>query len=262
MMNSFIPSYIEKAGIVGVPLDFVWHGAQAHIGPVETVNKMFNLIGYKTTCGMLTQAAGIISWGAWRLQGHTNVTVLLQMVEASFAFQVHPHYVDPDGAPTRKPRDQPPAESAAAKLQVLLWEGLDAERYWQSYYQPHDSAFHSAYLVRHIMPKNKQKVFSKWLEGMLARIKQVAPKPDELPVEDEEALSPEERAAYYARHWGQALPPQVLDLEFDYQPGKRDELVDRFLRALDWKANPFLRSPDEMKKLGFQGTPYQSGQPD
>jgi hypothetical protein len=63
-MAIVIPSYIEKAGVVGVPLDFVWHGALDHIGPVETVNKMFNLIGYKTTCGMLTQAAGIIGWGA------------------------------------------------------------------------------------------------------------------------------------------------------------------------------------------------------
>jgi hypothetical protein len=258
-MKTLIPPYIEKAGIVGAPLDFPWQGPQAHIGPVETVNKMFNLIGYKTTCGMLSQAAGIISWGAWRLEGHTNVKVLLQMVEASFAFQVHPCYVDPDGAPTRKPKERPAAESAAAKLQLLLWEGLDADRYWHSYYQPHDSAFHSAYLVRHIMPKSKKKVFSDWLEGMLERIKEVAPKPDEPRVKDPDALSAKERDAYYSRHWGQSLPPQVLDVEFDYQPSKREELVEHFLRQLSWKENPFLRSPDAMKKLGFEGKPYELG---
>ncbi len=256
-MKIVIPRYIDKAGIAGAPLDFVWRGAQAHIGPVETVNKLFDLIGYKTTCGMLTQAAGIISWGAWRLEGHTDVSVLLQMVEASFAFQVHPYYVDLEGAPTRKPKDRPPAESAAAKLQALLWGGLDADEYWQSYYQPHDSAFHSAYIVRHIMPKNKKQVFSDWLEGMLGRIKKVAPKPDEPRVEDPDALSPKERAAYYARHWGQPLPTQILDLELDYQSSKREELVDRFLRELRWKDNPFLRSPEAMKALGFEGKPYQ-----
>ena len=220
-----IPAYIEKTSIIGAPLDFVWHGALAHIGPVETVNKMFDLIGSKTTCGMLTQAAGIISWGAWRLQGHTDTTALLQMVESSFAFQVHPNYVNRDGVPTYEPKDQPPAKSAAGELQVLLWKGLKAEKWWLSYYQPHDTAFHSAYVVRHIMPKKLKKVFSDWLERMLARIKRLAPKPDEPPIKNVHALSPEERSDYYARHWGQPLPPEVLDVEFDYQPSQREQLV-------------------------------------
>lgn len=53
------------------------------------------------------------------------------------------------------------------------------------------------------MPKDKKKLLSKWLEGMLARIKELAPKPDEPPMEleEEEALSQKEREAYYARHW-------------------------------------------------------------
>jgi len=256
-MNIQMPRYIKEADIAAAPLDFVWKGPLSHIGPVETVNKMFNLIASKTTCGMLTQAAGIIGWGAWRLKKYTDVTILLKMIEASFAFQVHPYYVDPDGADTYEPEDEPPAESAAAQLQVLLWEGIDADKYWQDYYQPIDSAFHSAYLVRHIMPKNKKKIYSDWLEGMLARVRKIAPKPDEPPVEDEDELSSEERAAYYARHWGEALPPEVLDLGRDYQQSEREELVDRFLRQLDWTQNPFLRSPDEILRLGFKGKPYR-----
>jgi len=126
-MTLVAPDYIKNAGIIGAPLDLVWNGPQAHIGPVETVNKMFNLIASKTTCGMLTQAAGIIGWGAWRLKGHTDVTVLLKMIEASFAFQVHPHYVDADGAETWDPEDEPAAESAAAKGSVHESALLGAE---------------------------------------------------------------------------------------------------------------------------------------
>lgn len=251
-----IPSYIAQPEIVGAPLDFVWKGPQEHIGPMETVNRMFDLIGYKTTCGMLTQAAGIISWGAWRLKGYTEVNVLLQMVEASFAFQVHPYYIDRNGVITYEPKPEPAADSAAAKLQVLLWQGLNEKKWWSSYFQPHDSAFHSAYLVRHIMPKNKKRIFSAWLEGMLARIKEIAPKPDE-PFVKKVDMTPEEQEAYYARHWGEALPPEVLDLDYNYQSSEREELVDRYLRELDWGENPFLRSPDAMKKMGFKGTPYR-----
>jgi hypothetical protein len=255
-MNTAIPSYIEKAGIVGAPLEFTWEGPQGHIGPVETVNKMFNLIGYKTTCGMLTQAAGIIGWGAWRLQDYTDVKPLLQMIDASFAFQVDSYYVDRNGLPTRKPKTDPPAESAIGKLQLLLWEGLNADRFWRSYFQPHDSAYHAAYLVRHIMPKKQRNIFNKWLEGMLARMKEVAPKPDEPPLKDASLLSRDDLDAYFARHRGVALPPQVLNIEIDYEPSRRIELVDRYLSELDWENNPFLRAPEEMKKLGFVGTPY------
>ena len=256
-MTLAVPAYIDRAGIRGLPLEFVWDGALDHIGPVETVNKMFNLIASKTTCGILTQAAGIISWGAWRLDGHTDVSTLLNMTEASFAFQVHPHYVNRDGVPTWAPDDQPPAESAAGELQVLLWKGLNAEKWWHSYYQPIDSAFHPAYLVKHILPKDKKKIFTKWLEAMLARIKSIAPKPDEPPVDDEDALSVDEREAYYARHWGEPLPPEALDVDTEYDPAQRAALVDRFLRGLDWRSNPFLRKPDEMLQLGFTGVPYQ-----
>jgi hypothetical protein len=256
MMKIQIPDYIDSVGIVSDPIDFPWSGARAHIGPVETVNKMFNMVGYKTTCGMLTQAAGIIEWGAWRLSQHAEVSVLLQMIQASFAFQVHPDYVDRNAARTRAPEDEPAAQSAVDQLQLLLWRGLSAKEWWQSYYQPHDSAFHSAYLVRHIMHKSKKKVFSKWLEGMLDRIKEVAPKPNE-PFVKKKEMSPQEQSEYYARHWGEPLPPQVLDMSSDYDHTRREEFVDRYLRELDWKGNPFLRSPEAMKELGFEGTPYR-----
>jgi hypothetical protein len=36
-------------------------------------------------------------------------------------------------------------------------------------------------------------------------------------------------------------------------------LLNRFLARLDWKKNPFLRSPDAMKKFGFEGTPWVEG---
>jgi hypothetical protein len=258
-MKLKIPSYVEHAGVVGAPLDCKWDGALDHIGPVETVNKMMNLLASKTTCGVLTEAAGIIGWGAWRLQGLTDVNVLLQMVEATWAFQVHPFYVNPDGVVTRKPKDQPAAPSAAGELQLLLWRGLDADKYWQSYYQPLATAFHAAYVVKHVTPKAKQKVFTKWLEGMVQRIHSVAAKPNEEAIEDEDALAPDELAAYYARHWGEPLPPEILDLDVEYEPARRAELVDGFLRGLDWKKNPFLRSPEAMKEMGFEGKPYQLG---
>ena len=77
------------------------------------------------------------------------------------------------------------------------------------------------------------------------------------PIKDKGDYTPEELNAYYARHWGEALPPQILDLDFDYKHENREELVNEYLNSLNWEDNPFLRSPEQMKGLGFKGTPYQ-----
>ncbi|HTR55943.1 MAG TPA: hypothetical protein VMJ10_34945 [Kofleriaceae bacterium] len=252
------PKYIADAKVEGAPIDFPWRGALAHIGPTETVNKMFDLVSSKTTCAVLTEAAGIIGWGAWRLKGRTDVRVLLQMVEASFAFQVHPAYVDPNGADTYEARDRPPAKSAAAQLQIFLWRAINV-RWWNSYYQPIPAAFHSAYLVKHILPAAKQRTFATWLARLAKRLDDIAPKPRELPVEDEDRMKKPRREAYWARHRGVALPPEVLDVSTEFDPARREELVDRFLRSVRWQDNPFLRSPTQMKKLGFRGKPYRLG---
>ncbi len=250
------PAFITRPKIVGAPVDYLWKGAGWHIGPVETVNKRFKDVGSKTTCGMLTQAAGIISWGAWRLKGQTDVSTLMHMIEASFAFQVHPDYVDSNAAPTYQPVEQPPAESAAMELQEFLWQALNADKYWHDYYQPFESAFHTSYVVRHILPKPAQRAFRAWLNDMLQRIGQIAPKPDEPPAEDEDAMTPQELAKYYARHWGQPLPPHSLELERPYDPAERVHSVDQFLRGLSWQDNPFLRSPEQMAQRGFEGLAY------
>jgi hypothetical protein len=44
---------------------------------------------------------------------------------------------------------------------------------------------------------------------------------------------------------------------FSAAPAERLVLIDRLLRSVENTGNPFLRSPDEMRALGFTGTPYR-----
>ncbi len=270
MVDRSPPSYIDRE-IIGAPIDFD-DDPHEHIGPVETVNKRFDDIGSKTTCGMLTQIAGILSWGAWRLEKKADVRGVLDLIEASFAFQIHPTYVDREVVPGDKPDQRPTAKAAAQNVRRYIRRALDEEDWWLSYYQPFDAAFHGSYLVRYILPKNKQRAFGKWLDAMLARVKAVAPKPKEVrkfdernlsardrkafAVVDEEKLSIEGRADFYLRHWGRPLPPDLLDVSEKWQPDHRLDRVRAHLRSLDWKKNRCLRSPAEMKKRGFLATPY------
>ena len=251
------PTFIARAEIRSLPLDFQWKGTGEHIGPVERVTKLLNSLSGTTTCGQVTLCSGVLQWGAWRLQGHTPVEHGFELAESAFAWQVDHRYVDEDQGPLGATPDEPPALSAMMELSEFMQQALNAKRWWNRYYQPISETFHSVHVVRHILPKTKRKLFDQWLNATVKRVKSVAPKPDEDFKPKDEFDSPEEHKEFIARHRGDPLPPQILDPDFDYDDDRRVELIDQFLQSLDWGANRYLRSPDEMKEIGFEGTPYR-----
>jgi hypothetical protein len=130
------------------------------------------------------------------------------------------------------------------------------DKYWGSP-KPSYSAVALASIVRYVMPPKTKRAFSAWLDWASKRILALAPAPQPfLPWPDE---FPSEAAYHEAGrpYFGDPIPLEALDPDFDYKPEMRKDLLASFLSRLDWKKNPFLRSPDEMKKLGFPGTPYR-----
>ena len=52
------------------------------------------------------------------------------------------------------------------------------------------------------------------------------------------------------------VPREALDVRSEFDRAETEQLVNRYLRGLDFHANRFLKSPVEMKESGFPGTPY------
>ena len=53
------------------------------------------------------------------------------------------------------------------------------------------------------------------------------------------------------------VPPGFFfEGNFQYVEGRARSEMNEFLSKLDFKQNPYLRSPDEMKEKGFAGIPY------
>jgi hypothetical protein len=248
------PSWIPEQ-VVGAPIEFKWSGASDHVGPMETVTPLLNMLSGKTTCGQVSLIAGLLQWAAWRLNGHTDSEHNLWLAEAAFAYQVDWRYCDVDAG--REPVDQPPAQSAMMLVNSFARQALDYDEFWNSYYQPVRLVFHAAHVVQHILPKSERAVFEGWLKSTVARLDLVAPKPEEAFKKKKEFASAEEHAAFISRHRGVPLPPEVLDPSFEYEDSARAELVSKFLSSVNWDANPYLRSPDAMIELGFVGKPYQ-----
>jgi hypothetical protein len=206
-----------------------------------------------TTCATITLEAGILLWAAARLRGHTDIRDALDLTEAAFAYQIDFRYVDVGSR--REVPEQPAALSALAQVMRYTRLSLDPSRYWHDYYQPAREAFHSAHLVRHILPRSAQSEFAQWLQLVSARLHEVAPKQDDFR-EYDEFDSDEAYNAWVAPHRGLPLPPELLDPRYVYEPSTRQALVAGFVARLDPASNPYLRTAEAMRALGFDGEPY------
>lgn len=56
--------------------------------------------------------------------------------------------------------------------------------------------------------------------------------------------------------FGDAIPREAFDSDFDFQPLMSEHLINQFLSNLDHTDNSFLMSPEEMFECGFEGLPY------
>lgn len=253
---SFIPAAVAES-----PIDFTWKGDLAHIGPVDAVMPLMIRLGNVTNCGQITLMAGLLYWAGWRLKNHAPVPAkrFLQMAPAIFAYQVDRLYFDRGPVPVYEEYEDEftPALSAAFEIERFARRALKEEEFWNAYYPPVRETFHTAYLVSHIMPKKSKRGFAKWRDDLAARVKAVAPKPDEPFRMKKEFPTPEAHLAWVAPHQGTALPPQILDPNFNYDESQRTVLLDKYLSELDWRENPYLRSPEAMKAAGFAGAPYR-----
>lgn len=56
---------------------------------------------------------------------------------------------------------------------------------------------------------------------------------------------------------GDPVPRVALDTDAVFGLAETEAAMNEFLIALDYRSNPFLSSPERMRRQGFQGTPYR-----
>lgn len=252
-MNSpFIP-----ANLAAEAPRFEWWGRDEHTGSTRYATPLLERLDLKTSNAFVVLCAGIVSWGAARLQGHcADTKTAEQLAEAALAYQVDWRYVDRDAIDVAIPRDAPPQQAALLELCIFLWRCLNHDKYWDNYYAPILETFHAAHLTRHMLPRTFKPAYSQWLAAVIDRLDLLAPKPDEDPASRADFETEAAWRAFIDRHRGRPLPPDVLDLQRTVAVADLDGLMDAWLRRLDWATNPFLRSPEQMHALGFTGLPY------
>jgi hypothetical protein len=229
------PRFVAKSAMTGIPLKHKWNDSDPELAYPENRNleRQLQPISYR---GVLAFSLGCAEWIAWRMRPFFQDQMLLLYIEGLWAGMVDWNYLHPlrvtgkefDWRDWEGP-ERGPVLGAMLRLEKIA--ELTQRKYFSS---PEASSL--AQLALLVVPV--QKPVKDWSREVISRLKVKYPysKTDEL---------------------GPPVPRQLLDIDTDWSNEDTNILISKFLAGLDFEKNPFLRSPDEMTREGFQGIPYK-----
>ncbi|MCA9683812.1 MAG: hypothetical protein KC457_16550 [Myxococcales bacterium] len=227
------------------PLAPGWEGPLAHIGPVQTVTPLVDMLSGKTTCATVTLLSGVLLWGARRLQSFTETDFLYELAAAAFAWQHDWRSFVASAEPYTEAPDEPIAESAAFTIDAFLRDSIEGEKPWHSFYQPIMPLFHMANVVNFILPSELRGPFEEWLVGACGRLDIIARAPAMAVPNFADFPGKAAYRAHCAPRRGRPLPPTVLDLRRP-APNDIDAEAALHLAALAGSGNRFLAGSDNV----------------
>jgi hypothetical protein len=232
MMSLLMPDYIAGANVTGTPITFEWDDAnpdKAYIKPDEALR---NKIDTTSQRGVTALSLGFAEWIAWRFQHDNAHLTLLQLIEATWAGVIDWRYLSTDAPRLRWSEWQGPVRGPICAAFKLLRDIVRLTRTKQ--FASPESVCVSR-LALHVLTRPEP--FQDWRRFAMLRLAETDPRLQE------DTL-------------GKPIPRKALDPDIDYTREKGDDLLADFLGSLDYAANPYLASPENLKSAGFAGTPY------
>jgi hypothetical protein len=225
-----MPSYIAPA-LPGEPLDFKWGRAEEDEMLLDQPRLMhrLNAISYR---GVLSFSVGVIEWIVWRLSQHFPNDSPLQTTQAAWAGTIDWRYLKsldvPEWEEEWETRVGGPLAFAFQRLTDIFIEARRVRPVSQ----------HAAPLSEvPIKLLTQPEPYKEWRRFAIQRLTEV------YPMKDNDRLGP-------------PVPREALDPSVGYRPEMAQEFLALFLSKCDPAANPFLASPEEMIRNGFEGVPY------
>ncbi len=245
-MENRPPGYVKNAKVIGEPINYEWSsdlGLKFHAAQDQNV-KLYRAIDACNFKAKLAMGTAITEWIFYRFDGHADLTDPWKRVEAAWACNIEPLYandlrfkltrvVHEKGMPI-----EGPLELALSSL------GKMYARYTKGAIDLAEPVVRQAVLARHIL--GKISVFDNWLTETVRRTVEVFPRKGEYATGTQTYDASDEPP----------VPREFFEPNFSYTAEAAKQALQEFLKALDYTKNHYLRSPEEMKAKGFQGTPY------
>jgi len=219
-----IPAHIVRAGVVDAPLAHVWNDRDPMLAYAAWDDRISHALGATTHRGVIALAAGFAEWIAWRLSKATDVTLLLDKIEALWAGIADWRHLKTRGWFERIGGLGPPSEwqgpargpvwAASDLLDAIVNLTLRGE-----FARPEAASLSK--LVTLVLPAPRP--FRTWRKAAIARVAAV------YPWAKDDALGP-------------PIAREILELDRPYRAEDATELIASFLAGLDPGRNRFLAS--------------------
>jgi len=226
------PTYLERAKVQDRNLRFTWDDnryERAYTPLDKTDRARMERLSQRA---ILAFAVSCAEWIFHRFRPVSIPPFLDDCIEAAWAAVVDAryanYYLEPRGDEWQGPDRKPIAVALMLLVDTIVRVENDDH--------PDIGALSLANLAAHVMTVPTP--FQEWRGRVMTRLERLFP------------LNSRDTR-------GEPVPREVLDPDFAFQPEMAPTLIGAFLRRLDYKANPFLRTPEEMRKLFFEGVPYE-----
>lgn len=252
-MTLTVPPYVHASGLLAKNPAFKWDD-----DPWDCqfeVPRLDNTIGALYSRAVMAFAAAAAEWVIWPLSGGRDPLFAdfieacwaavvdrryLRHVSREFAYRIGKHYkISPRAGTTEdlwKSGELSDAVRGPQFVAIHLLE-LVADRT-----VPDDNGSMEAVYINNLVLQvtNKHIAYRRWQQSILKRLQEQYGQT----VDDDD-------------NWlGPPVPREALDPSSSFTPDQGPALIKAFLNGLDPAKNRFLTPIAEMKKLGFEGTPY------
>lgn len=239
-MGYSIPSYVVAGGPTDSVVHFTWDDARPKDVYLRGSDDVIEKLTGVTLRAKFAAAIGVYEWIIARFRQLSDDPIPFQVAEAAWCATIHPAYMRYFELDRRKwiGPVRGPLWCAATFLSSMIF--FCSERK-----EPAAWAAFLSSIARHVL--SDRQPFDTWQDLSLSRLvtlyPAVATNPYENLFDDQPELGP-------------LLSREVLDPKVDYRPEMAREAMTRYLQGVNYRHNPFLLSPDEMKVEGFKEMPY------
>jgi len=232
-MVLILPKYIENANLGSLKPTYDWDDEAPAKHYCKDVPRLSNQVLDLSLRAMVALNIGCAEWIAGRFISYKDIDVYKNFLEAAWASIADWRYFDSMPVSTLgfKGKDGGPLRIAVSKV----CESIDDARNELAGDCANDVMFMSN-LVEYVLPKPK--VFRDWRKEAIQKLTKHYHEPVDVKC-------------------GSPISRQMLDPEISITKTESEQLALDFARSLDHTSNPFLRSPEEMLELGFEGDPYR-----
>jgi hypothetical protein len=233
MMPLSVPSYIHEANIQENTIRYKWDDWNVEQAEEPIDKDFFGRLKGISQRANVAFTIGTAEWIIHRFGTLCDDPLPLQYLEAAWAQIVHWRYI----AFTWEDHTDKKSWSGPIKgpLGIAMTRVMYAIQQAEEDEVPELRAAWITNLVQYVMTDPTP--YQNWRERIIERLERLYPRdPDETQ--------------------GEVVARQALDPHYNFEIEQTESLINQFLASLDYKANPFLNSPEAMLEEGFEGTPY------